>query len=603
MAAPAPLVPLAFDPFPVVRIKGELTAAGARVTLLSVQAPRDVRIDVDCIGKDCPAKHFRSPAGKHRLSKFERSWRAGTRLSVRVTKPGYIGKFTEFVIRRQAEPKRSDRCLTPGATRPVPCAVSSLALRALLVLGFVASFAVASRPDAASPSDAETARGRRAARREAAARGRPAARGGRSGDRRAGGHARGEAAREGEAAPARPGRAARQAAPGEDVAERRPGAADGDRAGGGDAGSGARADGTRRVGAGPVQAREPAAPGQAQAALRFLRRLRLGGMTMLWRGLGAFAAIAALGAIAGHVATAGGEPATTHEVRVGAATLTVAGQWRQLDAATLTDGRDRLHVALARASPKGAGQPARLGGYEALAYGDATVLPTTRGALVVECRRCAGAVRSVVVPGAAILAPAPDLALRLKAPAVLATLDATRVKERTAWTPASAARLAAAHRAALDALGPLATPALTRALNDAAGAYDTLARTPSASQTALTAADGELEDAVAALARTGAPRVQRAADLPGDGGVSLVTLALILLSAVLISALAPAVFRRARTARTAGRTPATKACLLTQRRTPIAPPPTYGRWNEAPRGPGAVPQDGAQSATASSSTA
>jgi DNA helicase IV len=36
--------------------------------------------------------------------------------------------------------------------------VSSLALRALLVLGFVASFAIASRPDAASPSDADTAR-------------------------------------------------------------------------------------------------------------------------------------------------------------------------------------------------------------------------------------------------------------------------------------------------------------------------------------------------------------------------------------------------------------------------------------------------------------
>jgi hypothetical protein len=122
VAAPAPLVPLAFDPFPVVRIKGELTAGGARVTLLTVQAPRDVRIDVDCIGKDCPAKHFRAPAGKHRLRKFERTWRAGTRLSVRVTKPGYIGKFTEFVIRRQAEPKRSDRCLAPGATRPVPCA-------------------------------------------------------------------------------------------------------------------------------------------------------------------------------------------------------------------------------------------------------------------------------------------------------------------------------------------------------------------------------------------------------------------------------------------------------------------------------------------------
>jgi hypothetical protein len=122
VAAPAPLVPLAFDPFPVVRIKGELTAGGARVTLLAVTAPRDVRIDVDCTGKDCPAKHFRAPAGKQRLRKFERTWRAGTRLAVRVTKPGYIGKFTEFVIRRHAEPKRSDRCLTPGATQPGPCA-------------------------------------------------------------------------------------------------------------------------------------------------------------------------------------------------------------------------------------------------------------------------------------------------------------------------------------------------------------------------------------------------------------------------------------------------------------------------------------------------
>jgi hypothetical protein len=121
VTAPVPLVPLAFDPFPVVRIKGELTAKGARVTLLSVQAPRDVRIDVDCTGTDCPARHYRSPAGKHRLRKFERNLRAGTRLEVRVTKPGYIGKFTAFVIRRRAEPKRSDRCLAPGATRPVLC--------------------------------------------------------------------------------------------------------------------------------------------------------------------------------------------------------------------------------------------------------------------------------------------------------------------------------------------------------------------------------------------------------------------------------------------------------------------------------------------------
>jgi hypothetical protein len=121
VVAPAPLVPLAFDPFPVVRIRGLLTRTGARVTLLSVRAPSDARVDVDCSGKDCPARHFRSAGGEHRLRRFERSWRAGTKLEVRVTKPGYIGKFTRFVIRLHAEPKRSDRCLAPGATRPIPC--------------------------------------------------------------------------------------------------------------------------------------------------------------------------------------------------------------------------------------------------------------------------------------------------------------------------------------------------------------------------------------------------------------------------------------------------------------------------------------------------
>jgi hypothetical protein len=122
VTAPAPLVALAFDPFPVVRIKGVFTARGARVTLLNVAAPGDVRIDVDCMGRDCPARHYRSPRGKHRLRKFERDLRAGTRLEVRVTKPGYVGKFTSFVIRRRAEPKRADRCLAPGTTRPVTCA-------------------------------------------------------------------------------------------------------------------------------------------------------------------------------------------------------------------------------------------------------------------------------------------------------------------------------------------------------------------------------------------------------------------------------------------------------------------------------------------------
>jgi hypothetical protein len=113
--------PLVLDPFPVVRVKGFLTATGARVTLLTVRAPRGVRIAVDCTGRGCPTRHYELAAGKRRLRKFERDLKAGTRLEIRVTKPGYVGKFTAIEIRRDAAPRRTDRCLKPSATRPVKC--------------------------------------------------------------------------------------------------------------------------------------------------------------------------------------------------------------------------------------------------------------------------------------------------------------------------------------------------------------------------------------------------------------------------------------------------------------------------------------------------
>jgi hypothetical protein len=56
-----------------------------------------------------------------RLWRFERALRAGTRLEVRVTKPGYIGKWTKIVIRRGAAPRRSDRCLYPQTRRVAGC--------------------------------------------------------------------------------------------------------------------------------------------------------------------------------------------------------------------------------------------------------------------------------------------------------------------------------------------------------------------------------------------------------------------------------------------------------------------------------------------------
>jgi hypothetical protein len=103
----------AIRPFPVVRMRGRLTARGARVTVLSVRAPRPAKVTVSCKG-DCPAKRWSRADRKSRLTRvraFERPIRSGTRITVTVTRHGYIGKRTTFIIRRGQAPLRVDRCL------------------------------------------------------------------------------------------------------------------------------------------------------------------------------------------------------------------------------------------------------------------------------------------------------------------------------------------------------------------------------------------------------------------------------------------------------------------------------------------------------------
>lgn len=105
----------AIRPFPTVRMRGELTLTGARVTLLSVRAPRAAKVTVRCTGS-CPARRW-SPSVRRksvtRVRAFERALRAGTEISISVTRSGLIGKRTTFVIRRGQAPQRTDRCLSP----------------------------------------------------------------------------------------------------------------------------------------------------------------------------------------------------------------------------------------------------------------------------------------------------------------------------------------------------------------------------------------------------------------------------------------------------------------------------------------------------------
>jgi hypothetical protein len=109
-------------PLPRVHVRGRLTADGARVSLLTVKAPHGVTISVSCSGSGCPAKHYAKAAAVTRLSTFQRSYKAGTRITITVSKRGgYISKVTVLQIRRGSAPLRTDACLYPGHRKLQRC--------------------------------------------------------------------------------------------------------------------------------------------------------------------------------------------------------------------------------------------------------------------------------------------------------------------------------------------------------------------------------------------------------------------------------------------------------------------------------------------------
>jgi hypothetical protein len=108
-------------PFPTIRVMGKLTAEGANVTSLTVRAPRGARISVSCAGSSCKRRSFARSAKITRLSPLQHVWKAGTRMTIKVTKRGYVSKVTVITIRRGAVPTRYDGCLYPGHKKTQRC--------------------------------------------------------------------------------------------------------------------------------------------------------------------------------------------------------------------------------------------------------------------------------------------------------------------------------------------------------------------------------------------------------------------------------------------------------------------------------------------------
>jgi len=114
--------PRLLDYFPVVRIRGFLTGNGVMVQVLSIRAPKNVRITVRCEGRGCPRRSWVRAAAVVRARAFEAILPAGVKLKIFVRRRGnWIGKYTVIKIHRGKAPTRADRCLYPGRSRPAAC--------------------------------------------------------------------------------------------------------------------------------------------------------------------------------------------------------------------------------------------------------------------------------------------------------------------------------------------------------------------------------------------------------------------------------------------------------------------------------------------------
>ena len=135
-ASPAPLALLApaparaaprermMEPFPVVRIRGRFAMRWTSFTLVTVRAPVGAAIAMECSGRGCAFRDRRRTMSGHplvRITGLERRLAAGTRLDLRVTEPGRIGKYTRILVRRGRRPARWDGCVMAGSVEPVPC--------------------------------------------------------------------------------------------------------------------------------------------------------------------------------------------------------------------------------------------------------------------------------------------------------------------------------------------------------------------------------------------------------------------------------------------------------------------------------------------------
>jgi hypothetical protein len=101
------------------RLRAAATGNGIRVLRLTVTATRGSRITVSCTRRGCRrAGTRRTRRGSTVIRGISgRSLRAGSRLEIRVTRGGAIGRYLAFQIKRGNFSRLPNRCLLPGSSR------------------------------------------------------------------------------------------------------------------------------------------------------------------------------------------------------------------------------------------------------------------------------------------------------------------------------------------------------------------------------------------------------------------------------------------------------------------------------------------------------
>ena len=117
-----PARPSRLSPFPRVRTAGSFTATRTTFTRVTVRAPRGARLDARCKPRRCTRVRRTITSDRtRRLKPLQRSYPAGTTIEFRISSPTMVGKYVRIRTVRGAPPRRTDRCLAPGGSKPVRC--------------------------------------------------------------------------------------------------------------------------------------------------------------------------------------------------------------------------------------------------------------------------------------------------------------------------------------------------------------------------------------------------------------------------------------------------------------------------------------------------